>query len=82
MLFAITSVLCGLAPGFIELMIARIAQGVSSAMIAASVPTLIVRMIPDDMKGLGIAVTGAAAGCALFAMIYGLTSHGSRAPTM
>lgn len=64
-LFAITSVLCGLAPGFIELIIFRIAQGVASAMIAASVPTLIVRMIPDDMKGLGIAVTGAATGSAL-----------------
>ena len=64
-LFAVTSILCGLAPGFVELIAARIAQGVSSAMIAASVPTLIARMIPDDMKGLGIAVTGAATGSAL-----------------
>ncbi len=76
-LLLITSVLCGLSTAFVEIIIARVAQGVASAMIAATVPLVLLSFIPEDKKGLGIAVTGASTGLALVVgpTIGGIIAH-------
>ncbi len=76
-LLLITSILCGISSDFIMLIISRIAQGAASAMIAATVPIVLLDFVPNESKGLGLAVTGASTGLALVVgpTIGGIIAH-------
>ncbi|MBP5734543.1 MAG: MFS transporter [Candidatus Methanomethylophilaceae archaeon] len=76
-LLLITSVLCGLSADFVMLIVARIAQGAASAMIAATVPIVLLDYVPKESKGVGLAVTGASTGLALVVgpTIGGIIAH-------
>jgi len=59
------SLLCGVAPTFEFLVAFRIMQGVGAALMSAAMPSLIVRLMPSNMKGIGMAAMGGASGAAL-----------------
>jgi MFS family permease len=59
-----TALVCGLAPSFVVLVLARVLQGVSGALIMASGPALLTTSVPASQRGraLGVAATATYAG--------------------
>jgi len=64
-LFGASSVMCGLSNSFWMLVIFRLIQGIAAAMMSATLPSIIVHMLPVDRKGLGMSVMGASSGVAI-----------------
>lgn len=63
-LFGVSSLMCGLSNSFWMLVGFRLLQGIAAAMMSCVIPTMIVRMLPKDRKGLGMSVLGASSGIA------------------
>lgn len=61
-LFAIGSLLCGLAPSIAILIVARVLQGVGSAVQTPSALSLIVQSLPANMRSVGVGLWGATSG--------------------
>ncbi len=59
------SVACGLSGTFASMAVFRIVQGVGAAMMSAAMPSILVRLLPEDMKGAGMAAMGGGSGIAL-----------------
>ncbi len=59
------SVCCGFTGNYTFMVIFRIVQGVGAAMMSAAMPSIIVRLLPPDRKGTGMAAMGGASGVAL-----------------
>ncbi len=59
-LFGISSFVCGISTSFEMLVIFRMIQGMSAAMMSSVLPSIVVRMLPVDRKGLGLSIMGAA----------------------
>ena len=64
-LFGISSFICGISTSFWMLVFFRILQGVAAAMMSCVLPSMVVHMLPQDRKGLGMSVMGASSGVAL-----------------
>lgn len=64
-LFGISSFICGISNSFVMLVVFRGIQGMSAAMMSSVLPSLVVRMLPVDRKGLGISIMGAASAMAI-----------------
>ncbi|MGC5258469.1 MFS transporter [Gordonia sp. DT218] len=62
--FTVTSVLCGVARGPVELIVFRGAQGVSAALMSAQTLALIAALFPKTRHGLVFGIYGAVAGLA------------------
>lgn len=63
-LFGASSLMCGLSTTFWMLIGFRLLQGIAAAMMSCVIPTMIVKMLPKDRKGLGMSVLGASSGIA------------------
>ena len=80
LVFALSSLACGLSSGLEMLLISRAAQGVGAAMLAAAAPMLCVKHSPPSSMGLSLAVImlgmsiGAAMGPAVGGILTQLTS--------
>lgn len=59
-LFGISSLACGLSSNFEMLVAFRLIQGASAAMMSSVLPSIVVRMLPVDRKGLGLSIMGTA----------------------
>ncbi len=59
-LFGISSFLCGVSDSFEMLVTFRFIQGISAAMMSSVLPSIVVRLLPVDRKGLGLSIMGAA----------------------
>lgn len=64
-IFLVMSTVCAFAPDIWTMTIARFVQGVGASMMSASVPIMIVRLLPANMKGIGMAVMAASSGIAV-----------------
>ena len=64
-LFGVSSLACGLSEHFWVLILFRLLQGLSAAMMSSVLPSMVVHMLPADRKGLGMSVMGASSGLAL-----------------
>ena len=64
-LFGISSFICGISNSFFMLVFFRAIQGMSAAMMSSVLPSMVVRMLPVDRKGLGVSIMGAASAIAL-----------------
>ena len=64
-MFGLSSFMCGLSNDFWILIIFRVIQGISAAMMSSVLPSMVVHMLPVDRKGLGMSVMGASSGIAL-----------------
>ncbi|RPA12573.1 DHA2 family efflux MFS transporter permease subunit [Gordonia sp. OPL2] len=62
--FTVTSVLCGLAQGPLQLIVFRGIQGISAAMMSAQTLALIAALFPKSRHGLVFGIYGAVAGLA------------------
>ena len=58
--FGVSSVLCGMSFSFEMMIISRLLQGASAAMMSSVLPSIVVDMLPVDRKGLGLSIMGAA----------------------
>ncbi len=66
-LFIVTSVACAMSPSIEALCVLRFIQGISGAMIGAVGPVMVVRLMPEDMKGRGMAYVTISSGIATIA---------------
>lgn len=57
-LFGISSFVCGISQSFEMLVGCRLIQGISAAMMSSVLPSMVVRMLPVDRKGLGLSIMG------------------------
>ena len=64
-MFGISSLACGLSREYWLLILFRLIQGISAAMMSSVLPSMVVHMLPADRKGLGMSVMGASSGLAL-----------------
>ena len=61
----IGSVVCGFSKEYAFMVVFRTVQGIGAAMMSAAMPSIIVRLLPPDKKGIGMAAMGGASGVAL-----------------
>ena len=66
-LFGVSSLMCALSSDFWMLVAFRLIQGIAAAMMSSALPSIVVRMLPVDRKGLGMSVMGGSSGVALIA---------------
>lgn len=66
-LFIVSSVACALSPTIEILCILRFVQGVGGGMMGAVGPVMVIRLMPPDMKGRGMAAVSIAGGIATIA---------------
>lgn len=59
---SIASAMCVIFGSFWIMVVFRIVQGAGAAMFFAALPCIIVRYLPSDMKGTGVAAMGASSG--------------------
>ncbi|MCQ2071489.1 MAG: MFS transporter, partial [archaeon] len=64
-LFILASIDCFLAKDFWTLVALRLVQGLGIALAASTAPIAVVHMLPDDMKGRGLAAMAAGTGVAM-----------------
>ncbi|MCQ2078866.1 MAG: MFS transporter [archaeon] len=64
-LFTVCSVICAFSGDFLTFILSRLMQGVGAAMVISSVPLMIIRLLPPDHKGRGMAIMGMASGLAV-----------------
>jgi len=62
LLFALFSLLCGLAPGVNSLFLARFFQGIAGAMLMATSAVVVVKYIPEEKRGSVFGINGLMAG--------------------
>ena len=63
--FTVSSAACGMSGSFASLVVFRLVQGVGAALMVASMPVLIARLLPADRKGLGLGVMAIASGASI-----------------
>lgn len=65
---------CGLAPTFLWLIVARVGQGISAALVSGSAPALVTLAVPAEVRGraLGIFQMSMAAGYAIGPLVGGV----------
>ncbi len=68
LIVAVTSLLCGMSVEYWMLILFSILQCIGVAMLMSVMPSIIVKLLPGDRKGLGMSVMGIASG---FAIIVG-----------
>lgn len=63
--FTVSSLFCGLSDSYVMLIFSRLAKGVGASMMGATAPIIVVRMLPEDMKGRGMAMLSMSMGVSL-----------------
>ncbi len=76
-LFTLGSLLCGLAPGMVELIIGRAAQGLGAAMMGAAGLALVSLLYPGQVRGKALGLVGLAVSLGYLAgpALGGLVAH-------
>ena len=64
---AVTSLICGMCTEYWMLIVFSILQSIGVAMLMSVMPSIIVKLLPSDRKGLGMSVMGVASGVAIIA---------------
>ncbi len=72
-LFGLTSLACGLAVGFVDLVVFRLIQGAGGAMIMATAPALLTTSFPPQQRGRAL---GLAASATYIGLTFGPTLGG------
>lgn len=62
--FTAASLFCGLSTSYIMLVVSRLVQGIGASMMGATAPIIVVRMMPENMRGRGMSVLALATGAA------------------
>lgn len=77
LIFTVTTLLCGLAPGGWFLIVSRFFQGIGSAMTMSTGPAILVSMFPPQQRGrvLGISVASVYMGLAMGPFIGGVLTQ-------
>ena len=65
LIFSVSSLACGLSPDIYTLIISRMVQGLSSAMIMACTPALLVSSFPDSERGKVFGINAMVVSCGL-----------------
>lgn len=64
-IFTVSSLFCGLSNNYIMLIFSRLARGVGASMMGATAPVIVVRILPEDMKGRGMAMLSMSMGVSM-----------------
>lgn len=62
LLFSLSSLISGMSDTYLMLTVSRFAAGIGASMMGATAPIMVIRLLPEDMKGRGMAMLSMSTG--------------------